>query len=374
MLAALPDVIGQTVGGLVAGGVAIVGRSSRVSQPDAYAGLKDLYEGYPGGGDFIDASYQDDAPANMPESDIIVIGRRLGEGLVERGRGILDWIDGFIGTNLGGNHPHTSDNNRNEYSDFASTLQTINMSIRSAANRVGDEVSYGVELNRSYYGNLFNNTLGPQSFYGRNVGQPFTRLVTPGLTMIADSPVADPGTWASIEAAHPAVAIPGSVGLLVSNGLKPFASIARFAPRAAPAIEGSVPLLSVAESGVWKLNPFARGQQIEQALGHNLPGNFPVIDRFENGFATSIKSLDLDAAAYQSSTTLNRTLTGYVDKVAGFRGNTWANVRIRSQDIAGRALDLAIPHGGSAAQQAIINQSVKYGASRGVTVNVITFP
>ncbi len=73
-----------------------------------------------------------------------------------------------------------------------------------------------------------------------------------------------------------------------------------------------------AGSGLWKLNPFARGQQIEQALGHNLPSNFPVIDRFENGLATSIKSLDLDAAAYQSSATLNRALTGYVDKVAGF--------------------------------------------------------
>jgi hypothetical protein len=128
------------------------------------------------------------------------------------------------------------------------------------------------------------------------------------------------------------------------------------------------------ESGVWKLNPLQRGQQIEQALGLNLPGNFPVIDRFENGLATSIKSLDLNAAAYQSTSTLSRTLSGYVDKVARFQGRTWAGVRIRSQDITGRALDLAVPHSGSVAQQAIINQAVTYGASRGVTVNVIPFP
>ncbi|MGH6613388.1 LysM peptidoglycan-binding domain-containing protein [Sphingomonas sp.] len=132
--------------------------------------------------------------------------------------------------------------------------------------------------------------------------------------------------------------------------------------------------LRPAESGVWKLNPFTRGQQIEQALGHNLPGNFPVIDKFENGLATSIKSLDLDAATYQSGSTLTRTLNGYVDKVAGFQGRTWAGVRIRPQDVTGRALDLAIPHSGSAAQQAIISQTVKYGASRGVAVNVIHFP
>jgi LysM repeat protein len=131
---------------------------------------------------------------------------------------------------------------------------------------------------------------------------------------------------------------------------------------------------AVANSGVWRFDPFRRGQQIEQAFGHNLPNNFPTIDRFNNGLATSIKSLDLDAASYQGTSTLNRMLTGYVDKVAGFQGRTWAGVRIRSQDVTGRALDLVIPHSGSAAQQAIISQSVKYGASRGVTVNVITFP
>lgn len=99
-----------------------------------------------------------------------------------------------------------------------------------------------------------------------------------------------------------------------------------------------------------------------------------MIDRFENGLATSIKSLDLNAAAYQSTSTLSRTLTGYVDKVAGFQGRTWAGVRIRSQDITGRALDLAIPSSGSATQQAIISRTVEYGASRGVTVNVIIIP
>ena len=124
----------------------------------------------------------------------------------------------------------------------------------------------------------------------------------------------------------------------------------------------------------YELDPFERGRQIEQALGHNLPSNFPTIDRFSNGLATSIKSLDLDAAAYQSTSDLNRTLKGYVDAVAGFQGRTWAGVRIRPQDITGRALDLAIPHSGSAAQQAIINQVVQYGASRRVTVNVIPFP
>ena len=129
-----------------------------------------------------------------------------------------------------------------------------------------------------------------------------------------------------------------------------------------------------AADSVWTLNPFVRGQRIEQALGHNLPSNFPVIDRFQNGMATSIKSLDLGAPTYQSTATLSRTLNGYIDKVASFQGRSWAGVNIRAQDISGRALDLAVPGRGSAAQQTIINQSVRYGASRGVTVNVIIYP
>lgn len=132
--------------------------------------------------------------------------------------------------------------------------------------------------------------------------------------------------------------------------------------------------VGAAESGVWKLNPFQRGQQIEQALGHNLPSNFPTIDRFENGIATSIKSIDLDAASYLNDATLSRTLTGYVDKAAGFNGRTWAGRTIESDDILGRGLDLAIPHSGNASQQAIINQAVKYGATRGVVVKPVIYP
>jgi len=105
-----------------------------------------------------------------------------------------------------------------------------------------------------------------------------------------------------------------------------------------------------------------------------LPGNFPVIDRFANGIATSIKSLDVNAATYQNAATLNRTVNGYIDSVANFGGRACAGVNVPGSSITGRALDLAVPGAGSAAQQSVLNQAVQYGASRGVTVNVITFP
>lgn len=107
-------------------------------------------------------------------------------------------------------------------------------------------------------------------------------------------------------------------------------------------------------------------------FGGNLPRSFPTIDRFENGLATSIKSIDLSAPTYQSSTALTSRLTGYVDKVAGFNGATFDGVAVRSSDIAARGLDIAIPPGPvSAAQQAVLDQIVSYGATKGVAVRVV---
>jgi hypothetical protein len=134
---------------------------------------------------------------------------------------------------------------------------------------------------------------------------------------------------------------------------------------------------NAAESSVWELGPGLRGQAIEQALGQNFPGNFPVIDKFENGLATSIKSLDLGAPSYQDAAALDRTLSGYIDKVVNYNGTGpqgWAGVIIPQSQITGRALDLAIPNAGTAVQQKIINQAVLNGAAKGVTVNVIIYP
>jgi hypothetical protein len=68
-------------------------------------------------------------------------------------------------------------------------------------------------------------------------------------------------------------------------------------------------------SSVWGLNNFARGQTIQQGLGmNNLPWNYPVVDDFnwDTGVATSLKSLDLNAASYQDPTILANRLNTYI--------------------------------------------------------------
>ncbi|MGL4825647.1 MAG: hypothetical protein ACRC4G_05595, partial [Alphaproteobacteria bacterium] len=115
------------------------------------------------------------------------------------------------------------------------------------------------------------------------------------------------------------------------------------------------------------------GEKIEQALGQNLHKNYPVIDRFDNGVVTSIKSIDLNAKTYQDAKKLQRTLEKYVDKVADFRGDIFAGQPVSAEKITLRALDLAIPNRGTVTQQKILRELIDYGKIKNVVVNPIIF-
>jgi RHS repeat-associated protein len=118
---------------------------------------------------------------------------------------------------------------------------------------------------------------------------------------------------------------------------------------------------------LFDLAPIARGNAIEQALGANLPRTFPVIDKFVNGVATSIKSIDLRALSYQTPANLERVLTGYVDKLAGFSGAKLGTTVVEGSQIGSKVLEVAVPQGaGSAAQQAVLSRVAASAAQQGV--------
>jgi filamentous hemagglutinin len=114
-----------------------------------------------------------------------------------------------------------------------------------------------------------------------------------------------------------------------------------------------------------------RGRIAEVVHGRNLPFTFPVIDRFVDGIATSIKTIDLNASSYQAAKPLYNTLCGQINKVANFVGARRRNVVVQEHEINGRALDVLVPHSGNVAQKSAINQAIEYGARQGVTVNII---
>jgi hypothetical protein len=110
---------------------------------------------------------------------------------------------------------------------------------------------------------------------------------------------------------------------------------------------GSVPPVAPAISPTdpWKLGWAARGRYFEDQLGRTLHPNFPTIDKVPDGIATSIKSIDLNAATYQDDARLTYRLNKYVNDVVEFNGASLANDEVKLSDIEGRALHLAIPKG-----------------------------
>jgi hypothetical protein len=134
-------------------------------------------------------------------------------------------------------------------------------------------------------------------------------------------------------------------------------------------------------SSVWELGNFARGFAIEEKLykpAELLAKNFPTIDRFASGVATSIKSIDLTAKSYQSAGALTRQLTKYVDEIANLNGQVLSGFNreglrrvVDTANLAGRELIVAIEPGvASATQRRAIQQVVSYGSQRGVNVIV----
>ncbi len=151
-------------------------------------------------------------------------------------------------------------------------------------------------------------------------------------------------------------------GLFVGSIAAPFAAMA------APAILPSTTTATTAACGdgdctneidvssrigqnVWQMDKFARGRIIEDHLGRSvtLSRNFPVVDRWKDGVATSIKSINLNATTYQNAARLRYQVTQYVVDMAKYSGQRTdrAGVSIRQRDVVSRAIELAIPPGAS---------------------------
>jgi hypothetical protein len=110
--------------------------------------------------------------------------------------------------------------------------------------------------------------------------------------------------------------------------------------------EASVLGAPAGPSPVWKLGWGLRGQKINEVFGDpTFPSNYPVIDKIPNGVATSVKSIDLNAATYQHEANLTNRLNKIVAEVREFEGVTWGGLRIRDTDIDFRAVQVIVPSG-----------------------------
>lgn len=128
---------------------------------------------------------------------------------------------------------------------------------------------------------------------------------------------------------------------------------------------------STKTASVWGLAPSARGFAIEGVLGGNLPKAFPVIDKFANGEATSIKSIDLTAETYGKGNNLLNTLKGYVNKLDNFNGAASGTTVIGSSDITSKVLQVAIQPGKASVNQwEQISKAMQYAKDNGIQFNL----
>ncbi|MCO6464986.1 MAG: hypothetical protein J5I53_00060 [Bradyrhizobiaceae bacterium] len=142
---------------------------------------------------------------------------------------------------------------------------------------------------------------------------------------------------------------------------------------------GAFAALREAGGSIWKLPTIgmnSRGFVYEQML--NLKGmmkshNFPVIDAFYQGVATSVKTLDIFAKTYAddvAGSAVRKQLEKYVDDLAGFNGRTWGGDVVKGSDITKRVLEVGIPKGASNSVVQQIQEAGKYAASKGIEMNV----
>jgi len=118
-------------------------------------------------------------------------------------------------------------------------------------------------------------------------------------------------------------------------------------------------------SPVWKLGWGLRGQKINELFGDpTFPSNYPVIDKIPNGVATSVKSIDLDAATYQNEASLANRLNKFVADVREFEGADWGGKNIRDTDIDSRAVQVIVPSGSFARDKQLVFEKVRSAAMR----------
>ena len=138
---------------------------------------------------------------------------------------------------------------------------------------------------------------------------------------------------------------------------------------------------SAPSNSKWNLwddwDPKIRGRVIEKLFGRNLPKDFPGIDRFDGGLATSIKSIDLADKSYRKISHLRSTLKGYLEDLDRFNGRKFDGVAVKGSDIIAKELLVVIPgilrYRPTKAQLSVITEIEKLASQKNIRVVVAEF-
>jgi hypothetical protein len=135
-------------------------------------------------------------------------------------------------------------------------------------------------------------------------------------------------------------------------------------------LAGGVPPVAAGEaaaaeqaSEAWTYGWARRGQYFDQLLRDgSLPVLFRTIDNFTDGIATSIKSIDLNAATYQDAARLTYRLNEYIDKLGEYEGGILSNTEVSLSAISSRVLNLVVPKGAMTEVQSVAIEAARMRA------------
>jgi hypothetical protein len=135
-------------------------------------------------------------------------------------------------------------------------------------------------------------------------------------------------------------------------------------------LAGGVPPIAAGEaaaaeqaSEAWTYGWARRGQYFDQLLRDgSLPALFRTIDNFTDGIATSIKSIDLNAATYQDAARLTYRLNHYVDDLGDYEGGEMSDISVELSGITDRVLNLVVPKGSVTATQLAVIEAARVRA------------
>lgn len=229
-----------------------------------------------------------------------------------------------------------------------------------------DEGAIRAEIKRKFYdvgdtagGDALNRALSDALELGNN--KKARQEILDSIAVLAKTDPAEIGFSREILAVPGMVAAPGPGIGAAEEG-------------AAVEAETGAAAAEAAAENPWKMGWAKRGDYFSEKLGANLPRTFKVIDQWENGVATSIKSIDLNAATYQDGARLTYRLNDYIRKVASYEGGKMGTIEIGASDITGRALSIAIPKGSmTAVQRAAFDAARARAKAFGVNLTVTAF-
>ncbi len=124
---------------------------------------------------------------------------------------------------------------------------------------------------------------------------------------------------------------------------------------------------------IWKVSGRKQRISVSQRFEANLPAMYPVINKYENGVATSIKIMNLNAFMYKDAERLGRVLRRHVDDLANFDGYSMKDFSLHGSQIKARELVIVAPENWAPdeKQKEIVATIIKEATNKNVRMEIV---